>query len=109
MSWIKKRLDDAVPVMIRLLRSWLTLLKCVEKVVLSGAGALIVEKCKLLREEANILSAMSSTFSKLAQQLRLSNCVSCTAASLCAENAEVPEALSVSKSAMTCVRNASSL
>ncbi|KAH8605339.1 hypothetical protein ERJ75_000528900 [Trypanosoma vivax] len=94
--------------MIRLLRSSLTLLKCVEKVVLSGAGALIVEKCKLLREEPNILSTMSSTF-KLLQQLRLSNCVSCTAASLCAENAEVAEALSVSKSAMTCVRNASSL
>ncbi|KAH8608962.1 hypothetical protein ERJ75_001259200 [Trypanosoma vivax] len=96
MSWIKKRFDGAVPVRIRLLISWLTRLKCVERVVLSGAGALIVEKCKLVREETNTLSAMNSHF-KLAQQLRLSNCVSCTEASLYAESAEVAEALSVSK------------
>ncbi|CCD20993.1 hypothetical protein, conserved in T. vivax, partial [Trypanosoma vivax Y486] len=109
-EWLKKRFDDAVPKIIKLLNHSLTQLKDAEKVVLSGVGELIVEKRKLLCDETRALDTINSTFDRLgAQQLRLSSYISSLEASLATQSAKVTEALSKSKSALMGVKNASNL
>ncbi|CCD21534.1 hypothetical protein, conserved in T. vivax, partial [Trypanosoma vivax Y486] len=109
-EWLKKRFDDAVPGMIALLSHSLTQLKDAEKVVLLGVGELIVEKRKLLCDEARALDTINSTFDKLgAQQLRLTSSISSLEASLATQSTKVTEALSKSESALVSVKDASNL
>ncbi|CCD20923.1 hypothetical protein ERJ75_001207000 [Trypanosoma vivax] len=109
-SWLRKRFGDAVPEIIALLNHSLVQLKDAERVVLSGVGELIVEKRKLLCDEARALDTINSTFDKLgAQQLRLSSSISSLEASLATQSTKVTEALRKSESVLVSVKDASNL